>query len=249
MKTGIVVPVYNEKKYLEAVIKEVLELNIDKKIFLVDDGSDQETRDIIKKIKNIEVITHKTNQGYGAALISGFKRAIEQNCDFIVTIDADRQHLPHRIPEFLKYIKEYDIVSGSRYHEKAKVLTPPPPERKYVNFLIQRVLLYLTGIKITDAFCGFRAYKREFLMDIDLKEEGYAFPLEIWYYVYKKKAKLKEIPCELYYPEKKDFPENIKNKEQRLTYYKSVLESLFKKNLDEVFFRAKKDIEDEYFSD
>jgi|Deesub1362A_J573_1020465.scaffolds.fasta_scaffold00006_115 dolichol-phosphate mannosyltransferase len=249
MRTGIVVPVYNEKKYLEAVIREVLEINIDKKVFLVDDGSDQETRNIIKKIKNIEVITHKTNQGYGAALISGFKKAIEQNCDFIITIDADRQHLPHRIPEFLKYIKEYDIVSGSRYHRNAKILTPPPSERKYVNFLIQRVLFYLTGIKITDAFCGFRAYKREFLKDIDLKEKGYAFPLEMWYYVYKKKARLKEIPCELYYPEKKDFPGNIKNKKQRLAYYKSVLENLFKRNLEEIFSRAKKEIEDEYFSD
>ncbi len=249
MKTGIVVPVYNEKEHLEIVIREVFKLDIDKKVFLVDDGSDHETKNIIKKIKNIEMISHKINQGYGAALISGFKKAIKEKCDFIITIDADRQHLPHRIPEFLQYIKEYDVVSGSRYHRDAKILTPPPAERKYVNFLIQRVLFYLTGIKITDAFCGFRAYKREFLENLNLKEKGYAFPLEIWYYVFKKKARLKEIPCELYYPEKKDFPENIKNKEQRLAYYKSVLERLFKRNLDEVFFKAKKEIEDEYFGD
>lgn len=249
MKTGIIIPVYNEKEYLEEVVKEVIEIDVNKKVFLVDDGSDEETKSIIKRLNGVEVITHEKNMGYGAALISGFKRAIQEKCDFIITIDADRQHLPYRIPEFLKYIKDYDVVSGSRYHKKARVLTPPPPDRKYVNFLIQRVIFYLTGLKIKDAFCGYRAYKRQFIEDIEFKEMGYAFPLEIWYYIYKKGASFKEIPCELYYPEKRDFPGEIKDKEKRIMYYKNVLEKLFKRNLDDLFLKARKEIENEYFSD
>ncbi len=250
MKVSIIIPVYNEKKYVEEVVNEIIDIKIkNKKIYIVDDGSDEETKEILKRLKDVEIITHKKNMGYGAAIISGFKKAISENFDCIITIDADRQHIPKRIPEFLKYIKYYDVVSGSRYMEGAKVLTPPPEDRKYVNFLIQRVIFYLTGLKITDAFCGFKAYRREFIEGINFKEKGYAFPLEVWYYVYKKKARLKEIPCELFYPEKRDFRGEIMDKEKRILYYKSVLEKLFKKNLDELFLKAKREIEDEYFSD
>lgn len=247
MKVGIVVPVYNEKKYVKEVLEEILELKIkDKKVVVVDDGSDEETKEIIRSIKGIEIINHKKNKGYGAAIVSGFKKLLKENFDCIITIDADKQHLPNRITEFLKYIKYYDVVSGSRYMKNSKVLTPPPPDRKYVNFLIQKVIFYLTEIKLTDAFCGFKAYKSEFIKDIKFKEKGYAFPLEIWYYVYKKKAKIKEIPCELFYPEIKKFRGEIEDKEKRILYYKKVLERLFRKNLDEVFLKAKKEMENEY---
>ncbi len=247
MKVSIVIPVYNEKDYVEEVVNEVLELKIkNKKVYIVDDGSDEETKEVLRKFKGVEIITHRKNMGYGAAIISGFKRSVLENFDYIVTIDADKQHIPSRIPEFLKYIRYYDIVSGSRYMKGAKCLTPPPEDRKYVNFLIQRVIFYLTKLKITDAFCGFKAYKREFIQDIKFKEKGYAFPLEMWYYVYKKKARLKELPCELFYPQKKDFPENIMDKEKRIIYYKSVLERLFKRKLDEIFLKARKELENEY---
>lgn len=250
MKVSIIIPVYNEKKYVEEVVNEVLDLKIkNKKIYIVDDGSDEETKEILKRLKGIEIITHKKNMGYGAAITSGFKKSISENFDYIITIDADRQHIPQRIPEFLKYIKYYDVVSGSRYMKGSKVLTSPPKDRKYVNFLIRRVIFYLTGLKITDAFCGFKAYRKSFLENINFKEKGYAFPLEVWYYIYKKKARLKEIPCELFYPEKRDFPKDIMDKEKRILYYKSVLERLFKKNLDELFLKAKKEIEDEHIGD
>jgi glycosyltransferase involved in cell wall biosynthesis len=154
MKVGIIVPVYNEKKYVKEVLNEILELKIkNKKVVAVDDGSDEETKEIIRSVDGIEIITHKENKGYGASIISGFKKLLKENFDFIITIDADRQHFPKRIPEFLKYVKYYDIVSGSRYMKDSKIITPPPPDRKYVNFLIQKVIFYLTGIKLTDAFC------------------------------------------------------------------------------------------------
>jgi dolichol-phosphate mannosyltransferase len=247
MKVGIIVPVYNEKKYVKEVLNEILELKIkNKKVVAVDDGSDEETKEIIRSVDGIEIITHKENKGYGASIISGFKKLLKENFDFIITIDADRQHFPKRIPEFLKYVKYYDIVSGSRYMKDSKIITPPPPDRKYVNFLIQKVIFYLTGIKLTDAFCGFKAYKSEFIKDIKFKEKGYAFPLEVWYYAYKKKAKIKEIPCELFYPETRKFRGEIEDKEKRVLYYKKVLEKLFKKNLDELFLKAKKEMENEY---
>lgn len=79
MKVGIVVPVYNEKKYVKEVLEEILELKIkDKKVVVVDDGSDEETKEIIRSIKGIEIINHKKNKGYGAAIVSGFKKTFER---------------------------------------------------------------------------------------------------------------------------------------------------------------------------
>src|SRR5262245_52068810 len=131
MKLLTAIPVYNEERHLDSVLREVRRYSPD--ILVVNDGSTDGTARLLSQQKGLRVITHPTNRGYGAALISAFAYAIEQRFDVLVTMDCDGQHEPARIPVLLEALHDCDIVSGSRYLRDFRQNSLPPHDRMQIN--------------------------------------------------------------------------------------------------------------------
>lgn len=225
----IVIPVYNEEKSIRKVIHEV-QKNIDENtdILIVNDGSTDNTINLIPKYKkNIIIISHSKNQGYGKSLIDGFKYAIENNYKYVITMDCDLQHQPKDIKRFYKEIKNsnYDIISGSRYlnfkkNENIKI----PQDRFKINKKITEKLNKITNYNLTDSFCGFKAYKVSALKKLKLTEAGYGMPVQLWIEAFKNNLTVKELPVKLIYLDfTRNFKNNFKSVFQRYKYYLNVL--------------------------
>jgi dolichol-phosphate mannosyltransferase len=171
------------------------------------------------------VIRHSQNQGYGAALSSAFRYAVEHDFDGVVTIDCDGQHEPKRIPRFVAAGKSVDIVSGSRYLKQYPGDSEPPAQRRWINQVVTAEINRRLGLSITDAFCGFKAYRNSAIRRLNLQEAGYAMPLELWVQAAKERMKIVELPVPLIYlDEKRSFGGVLDDAATRLEYYHQVLD-------------------------
>jgi len=190
------IPAYNEESTIASVILET-EKHVSK-VIVVNDGSTDHTAEIAKRIGAL-VISHERNMGYGAALVTGFKKALELGADIVITLDADGQHDPSYIPELLRPIieGEADIVIGSRFLANSKV----PKYREIGIKAITKLLNITTELKVTDAQSGFRAYSRRALERIlpKLTERGMSLSLQILDVIVKNKLRVVEIPAVIKY--------------------------------------------------
>ncbi len=163
--------------------------------------------------------------GYGAALISAFDYAIRENFEVLVTIDCDGQHEPKRIPQLVQACRDVDVVSGSRYLQVFDGDSLPPKERQYVNRVITEEVNRRLGLELTDAFCGFKAYRVDALRRIEVSDPGYAMPLEFWAEAVAKGLRIAEIPVPLIYlDEERSFGGALDDVAQRLAIYRQVLD-------------------------
>ncbi|RMF98539.1 MAG: glycosyltransferase family 2 protein, partial [Planctomycetota bacterium] len=222
-------PVYNEAKHVEAVLDEVLKYS--PHVLVVDDGSTDGTSEILARRRDIRVTRHPSNKGYGAGLLSAFRFALDNGFDVLVTIDCDGQHEPCRIPEFAAACTdEVDIVSGSRYLRRFPGDTRPPSDRRRINRIITDELNRRLGLNLTDAFCGFKAYRVPVLAKFDIEETGYAMPLELWVQAVQHRMRIIELPVPLIYlDEARSFGGALDHAETRLAVYRSVLEKAIRK--------------------
>lgn len=215
-------PVFNEAKSVNPVLDEVRRYSRD--IVVVDDGSTDGTRELLRQRDDIQLVVHPQNRGYGAALMTAFRYAAEHGYDFIVTIDCDGQHEPQRIPRFVSACRGIDIVSGSRYLKRYEKDSQPPAQRLWVNQLITNEINRELGLSLTDAFCGFKAYRVASIAEMKISETGYAMPLELWVRAAAAKLKIVEIPVPLIYlDEKRSFGGVLDDATTRLEYYRRVL--------------------------
>ncbi|SRR5690606_21327841 len=216
-------PVYNEVRYVQRVLAEVKQYSDD--VLVVDDGSTDGTTALLAVEPGIQVISHPQNRGYGAALRTAFAYAIEQGYDHLVTIDCDGQHEPQRIPRFLQAAKTADIVSGSRYLKTYPGDHQPPAQRRWINQQVTAELNRRLGLSLTDAFCGFKAYRVDALRNLELTEDGYAMPLELWVQAVKAGLEIIEMPVPLIYLDaSRSFGGALDDATTRLNYYHSVLD-------------------------
>ena len=222
-------PVYNEVDSVSQVLDEVVRFS--DHVLVVDDGSTDGTSEILAERDDVQVVTHEENQGYGAALVTAFRSAIEQQYDVLVTIDCDGQHEPQRIRSFVDRIMQTgaDIVSGSRYLSIFDDNTEPPAQRQWINRQITRELNERLQFQLTDAFCGFKAYRVSALRSLELSETGYAMPLELWVQAACHKLRIVEeaVPL-IYLDEKRSFGGQLDDAVTRLNYYHDVLERSFR---------------------
>lgn len=215
-------PVFNEANFVNAVLDEVRKHN--DSILVVDDGSSDGTAELLSARGDVQLITHATNRGYGAALKTAFDYAISRSYDFLVTIDCDGQHEPVRIPTFIQACHTADIVSGSRYLDRFPGDSLPPPERRRINHLVTDQLNRRLGLQLTDAFCGFKAYRVEVLRQLDLQETGYAMPLELWVQAARLGLQIREMAVPLIYlDEDRSFGGALDDGQSRLAYYHQVI--------------------------
>lgn len=223
MRNLVALPVYNELSHLDEVLDEVLQHAA--QVLVVDDGSTDGTTQRLRQRSDVERIFHGRNRGYGAALHSAFKFAAERGYDGLITIDCDHQHEPHRIPEFAAALDGYDVVSGSRYLQTFDDNSAPPEDRWKINRIITAEINQRLGLHLTDAFCGFKAYRVAALADLNLTETGYAMPLEFWVQASFRRLKIRELAVPLIYlDEKRSFGGSLDHAETRLAHYRDVIQ-------------------------
>ena len=145
--------------------------------------------------------------------------------DVLVTIDCDGQHQPCMIPQLIARTEEADIVSGSRYLKEFPGDSRPPEERRRINQLITERVNRQLGLGLTDAFCGFKAYRVPILGKFSLTETGYAMPLEFWVQAVALGLKIVEMPVPLIYlDEARSFGGALDHGQTRLKVYEEVLD-------------------------
>jgi glycosyltransferase involved in cell wall biosynthesis len=216
-------PVYNEVNHVDQVLDEVRRYSDD--VLVVNDGSSDGTAEKLARRRDVFVETHNPNLGYGAALHTAFKYAIEHDYDVLVTIDCDGQHQPCRIPRFVSACRNVEMVSGSRYLRHYPGDSEPPEQRRRINLQITEELNSRLGLNLTDAFCGFKAYCVEALKDLELTEPGYAMPLELWAQAAALDWRIAELPVPLIYlDETRSFGGALDDGQTRLQHYHEVLD-------------------------
>lgn len=173
MKTLIIIPCYNHGKHLPSVISDVRRYCSD--VLVVDDGSTDNSTQVINKINHIEVIEHTINRGKGAALKTGFRYALDNNYAAVITLDADGQHSARHIPDFINTGLDHDLVIGSRMHNVACM----PLIRQFSNKASSYIISLRAGQPIYDSQSGYRLIKKDLLKNIFLADNGYQMETEM----------------------------------------------------------------------
>ena len=217
------VPIYNEERHIEAVLAEIRRYS--PQILVVNDGSTDNSGALLVKQRDLIVVNHERNRGYGAALATAFQYAAKSDYDVLVTVDCDGQHEPARIPVLLEAIHDVDIVSGSRYlREFRQNQGPAPADRLHINQAITTELNDLLGLHLTDAFCGFKAYRREALARLHITENGWGMPLQLWVQAARLGLRIKEVGVpRLYLDSNRTFGGRMDDATERLAYYRRVI--------------------------
>jgi dolichol-phosphate mannosyltransferase len=216
-------PVYNEVDHVNPVLDEVVRYATD--VLVVDDGSTDGTSQLLAARRDLQRIRHETNRGYGAALKTAFDYATEAGYDVLVTIDCDGQHEPQRIGQLVAACRTADIVSGSRYLFNPDNAHRAPAERRQINMQITRELNERLGLTLTDAFCGFKAYRVAALAQLRITEHGYGMPLEVWVQAAHLGFRIVELPVPLIYlDEERSFGGSLDDGRRRLEYYHRVMD-------------------------
>ena len=225
MRSLIAIPVYNEEEHLERVLAEMVRYSPE--VLAIDDGSTDSSAAVLDAHPFVEVHHHDTNEGYGQSLIDAFAIAIHRRFDWIVTLDADEQHDPATIQVFFDEAAkdDADVLSGSRYLPQSLRESPVPEERRSVNVLVTAILARVTPYRLTDSFCGFKAYRVAALARLRLTEKGYAMPLQFWVQAARAGFRVREVPVKLVYVDpSRTFGGGLDDPRRRLRHYLDVLD-------------------------
>lgn len=219
----LAIPVFNEAKSIDRVLSEVRPFARD--VLVIDDGSTDGTPLELARHR-VEVVRHAENRGYGRSMQDILRWARFDGYDWVITMDCDEQHEPASIPSFVRAIEEddADVISGSRYLHDLPGDDLPPPERRNINAVITREINERLDLGITDAFCGFKAYRIGRCAPIPLDVDGYDFPMQFWVQAAALRLRLREIPVRLIYNDpNRSFGGPLDDPARRLATYRCTL--------------------------
>ena len=204
MERLVIIPTYNEKENIEAIITAVMELPLDFNVLIIDDGSPDGTAAIVKKLMNgafkdrLFLVERSGKLGLGTAYLCGFAWAIEHKANYIFEMDADFSHNPKDLLKLYSACANEgaDLAIGSRYITGVNVVNWPMG-RVLMSYFASKYVRTVLGVKIKDTTAGFVCYKRHLLetMELDkIRFKGYAFQIEMKYTAHKCGAKIIEVP-------------------------------------------------------
>jgi len=197
MKLSVIMPVYNEERTIQEIVKRVMEVPLEKELVIVDDCSNDRTSELLKIYVNkaeIKVLRHEKNQGKGAAIRTGIQAATG---DMIVIQDADLEYDPAEYPILVKPIVEgrADVVYGSRFLGLHRVFL-------YYHYLGNKFLTFLTNLlyntMLTDMETCYKVFRADVLKGITIRSHRFNFEPEITAKVFKKKLRVYEMPISYY---------------------------------------------------
>ena len=195
LRLVVMIPAYNEEKTVGKVIseipREITQID-DIRIVVIDDGSTDSTRNVALEAGANKVLSFKKNQGLAIAFKKGLNLALEMNADIIVNIDADGQYDGKEITALLRPIldNKADIVLGSRFKGWIEFMSL---QKKIGNSLATKVTNLLTGLQISDAQTGFRAFSQEAALRLDIKSD-YTYVQETIIQAVEKGLTIIEVP-------------------------------------------------------
>ncbi len=200
-KRIVIIPTYNEKENIEAIIRKVFSLPIAFDMLIVDDSSPDGTARIIKSLQvefpQLHLLERKVKNGLGTAYIDGFAWCLQHTYDFIFEMDADFSHNPDDLIKLYQACEnDADMAIGSRYKTGVNVVNWPM-SRVILSYYASAYVRIITGMPIRDTTAGFVCYKKELLQTINLnkiKFRGYAFQIEMKFTAWKHGFKLEEVP-------------------------------------------------------
>ncbi len=197
----VVVPTYNERPNLEALVRGVLAAGPEYRLIIVDDNSPDGTGNLADAFATanpgrIEVIHRPRKSGLGPAYVAGFRRALALAPDLVAQMDADLSHDPAALPSLVAAAREADLVLGSRYVPGGGTVGWPLWRRllSRLGGIYARLVL---GVPIADLTGGFKVWRSATLAGIDLdrmRSDGYAFPIETTWRALRSGARVNEIP-------------------------------------------------------
>ncbi len=204
MERLVIIPTYNEKENIEAIITAVMELPLEFNVLVIDDGSPDGTAGIVKglmagKFKNRVFLVERSGKlGLGTAYIAGFKWALEHQAEYVFEMDADFSHNPQDLLKLYDACANggADLAIGSRYVTGVNVVNWPM-SRVLMSYFASKYVRTVLGIGIHDTTAGFVCYKRHLLETIELDKiqfKGYAFQIEMKFTALQCGAKVTAVP-------------------------------------------------------
>ena len=198
----VIIPTYNEKENIEAIIRKVFSLDIDFDILIVEDNSPDGTANIVKNLQKefsqLHILERKGKLGLGTAYIDGFKWCLARHYNYIFEMDADFSHNPEDLIRLHDACanKDGDLAIGSRYVSGVNVVNWPMG-RVLMSYFASKYVKFVTGMKVHDATAGFICYTRKVLETIKLDQIrfiGYAFQIEMKFTTWKYGFNIIEVP-------------------------------------------------------
>ena len=200
----IIIPTYNEKENIEAIIRAVTSLEKEFEVLVIDDGSPDGTADIVKRLMadefkgRVHLVERSGKLGLGTAYICGFKWALEHGYEYIFEMDADFSHAPADLPRLYAACHDegYDVSVGSRYITGVHVVNWPIG-RVLMSYYASAYVRTILGISLRDTTAGFVCWTRKVLETMsldDVRFKGYAFQIEMKYTALRLGFKIKEVP-------------------------------------------------------
>jgi glycosyltransferase involved in cell wall biosynthesis len=196
LSLSVIIPCFNEKAWIEAIVERVQHVGLADEILIVDDGSVDGTRDILrameaKNLPKVRILYHEHNQGKGAAVVTGFRAA---TCDVLLIQDADLEYDPREYPSLLQPIQENisPVVYGSRF------LGGPRKAMNFWNMVANKTLTLATNILynaiLSDMETCYKVFRREVVQKMHIKARGFEFEPEVTAKVLKQGIRIYEVP-------------------------------------------------------
>src|SRR6267143_3663754 len=196
----IIIPTYNERENISALIQEILGIVPDADILVIDDNSPDGTADDVIRLFGgdirCSVLRRKGPRGLGRSLVDGYRYALGRDYARLVQMDSDFSHDPKSLPRLINASASFDVVIGSRYCQGGGTRNWAW-HRRLLSRFANRYVSLITGMKITDATSGFRCYSRRALETIlanPIDAEGYSIQVEAIYRAHKTGLSITELP-------------------------------------------------------